>query len=42
MDEPSRRLINKITKNKHTKLLEVYDYEKFRRSCFDPPQSERS
>ena len=41
MDEPSRGL-NKKTKNKHTKLPEVDDYDEFQRCCFDSPQSERS
>ena len=54
MDEPSSRFktfqmneaflwnVNKIVKNKHTKLPEVSDYDRFQRSCFDSSQSKRS
>ena len=41
MDEPPNRFINKMTKNKHTKLLEVYENEGFQKRCFDPPQNKR-
>lgn len=42
MDEPSRRFINKRTKKKNTKFLEVYENDEFQRSYFDSRQSKGS
>ena len=48
MEEPpsqnvtSNQDVNKVTRIRNTKILEVWNDDGFQRSCFDSPQSKRS